>query len=218
MQATPQAPRQTRVKICGLRRLEDIALANSMEHRPDYIGFVFAKSRRQVDFATAQALKAALDPAIQAVGVFVNHDPTEIGTLVRAGVIDVIQLHGSETEADICALKAAHPAAPIVKAVSVRCADDVLAWADSKADYLLLDNGAGGTGQAFDWGVLPQLSGFDKPYFIAGGLTPENVATILPFAPYGIDVSGGVEDKNTGYKDPARVAKLIEIVREENAR
>ncbi len=209
---------KTKIKICGLRRLEDIALANTIAHRPDYIGFVFATSSRQVDFDTAQRLQAALDPAIKAVGVFVNHDPTEINALVNAGIIDVVQLLGSETEADICALKAAHPQTPMIKAVSVRGTEDVLAWANSKADYLLLDNGAGGTGQAFDWGVLPQLKNFTKPYFIAGGLTPENVADVLPFAPYGVDVSGGVEDKNTGDKDPARVAKLIKTVREENAK
>ncbi len=207
--------KKTKIKICGLRRLEDIALVNADINRPDYIGFVFAKSRRQVDFATAQSLKAALHPSIQAVGVFVNHDPAEIGALVNAGIIDVIQLHGGEPEAEIAALKAAYPAVPIIKAISVRYAEDVLAWADSTADFLLLDNGAGGTGQAFDWGVLPQLSGFAKPYFIAGGLTPENVAEVLRYAPYGIDTSGGVEDKNTGWKDPARVSQLIQTVRKE---
>ncbi len=208
-------PHTPRVKICGLRRQADIALANAVQ--PDYIGFVFAKSKRQVSIETAQTLKAALSPTIQAVGVFVNSDASFIHALLNTNIIDIVQLHGSECEADILALKAAYPTVPIIKAVSVRSTADILAWANSSADYLLLDNGAGGTGQAFDWAVLPALKQhhFTKPYFIAGGLCAENITDVLAFAPFGVDVSGGVEEKETGYKSPEKVAELIQIVREE---
>lgn len=211
--STHTATAPIKIKICGLRRAADIDLANAT--KPDYIGFVFAKSKRQVNFETALALKKRLDPAIQAVGVFVNHDMRDLFALLDAKVIDVVQLHGGEPEEMICAIKSAYPAIPIIKAVSVRTAEDILAWANSNADYLLLDNGAGGTGKSFDWAVLPQLSALTKPYFIAGGLTPQNIATVLPFAPFGVDVSGGVEDTQTGYKDPAKVAALIQTVRKE---
>ncbi len=202
-----------KIKICGLRRAEDIDLVNAMQ--PDYIGFVFAKSKRNVTPETAAQLKAMLSPNIQTVGVFVNHDVAVIHALLDAKTIDVVQLHGTETEEDIRALKTNYPTVPIIKAVSVTSASDNLAWADSAADYLLLDNGAGGSGKPFDWAVLPTLSTFAKPYFIAGGLTPSNVTSVLPFAPYGVDVSSGVESTETGYKDPELVATFIHTVRKE---
>lgn len=204
-----------KVKICGLRRPADIAMAN--QYKPDYIGFVFAKSKRQVNFETAQQLKALLAPKIQVVGVFVNHDIAEIAALLTAGIIDVVQLHGSEPEATLCTLKEAFPTVPIIKAIRVQSAEDILAWERSCADYLLLDNGSGGTGKPFDWAVLPTLSSMTKPYFIAGGLTCDNVNTVLSFSPYGVDVSGGVED-SAGGKDPNKVSAFIQTVRKENAK
>lgn len=212
----------TKIKICGLSRGEDIAAANALA--PDYIGFVFAKSKRQVSPEQARALKALLDPSITAVGVFVDAPFADILALVSEGIINAVQLHGAETEAQLHALHAAcalHCASaqckpiPIIKAIRVQSAADVLAWRDSCADYLLLDNGAGGTGKPFDWGVLAQLGGetvFQK-IIIAGGLTPQNVAQVLPFAPYAVDVSGGVE--TDGYKDAAKMNAFTQAVRKE---
>lgn len=199
----------TKIKICGLSRPEDIQTANELNL--DYIGFVFAKSRRQVTPAQAAQLKALLDPTIQAVGVFVNAPQDNIISLVSDGVIDVIQLHGQETERDIAQLKSACPQAKIIKAISVQSTSDILAWSNSTADFLLLDNGAGGTGQLFDWGILPQLEGFQKPYFIAGGLRADNVTDVLGYRPYGVDVSGGVE--TDGLKDSDKMIKFADKVR-----
>ena len=139
---------RTRIKICGLTRREDILAANRW--KPDYIGFVFAESRRQVGKEKARELKNMLRPGILAVGVFVNGDPEEEAGLFREGVIDLIQLHGQETEEDIRRIKLLTGGmAPVIRAVSVTGPESVRQWADSSADFLLLDNGPGGTGSAF---------------------------------------------------------------------
>ncbi len=202
-----------KIKLCGLSRMEDIEAANDLAI--DYIGFVFAKSRRQVTPAMAVTLKAQLNADIQAVGVFVNAPVAEIAALVQTSVIDVVQLHGQEDAAYMQALKQVCPSTPIIKAVSVTPQVDFTQWGD--ADYFLLDNGAGGTGAAFDWALLPALC-IPKPYFIAGGLHAENVAQVLRFAPYGVDVSGGIE--TNGNKDQAKMkqfVKTIETAREVTA-
>lgn len=200
----------SKIKICGLTRSEDIITANHLGL--DYIGFVFAKSKRQVTPDKAKALRGILSPHIQAVGVFVNHPVAEILDLVHSDTIQAIQLHGQEEETTIAQLKAQLPTTPIMKAISVTCAEDILRWESSRADYLLLDNGAGGTGTPFDWGILPTIHGLSKPYFIAGGLNPDNVSEVLPHHPYGVDVSGGVETDGT--KDPIKMQAFTEKVRE----
>lgn len=179
-----------KVKICGLTRPEDIAMVNNLQ--PDYIGFVFAKSRRQVTVERAKVLKSMLLPDILVVGVFVEQSVEEIALLLDSGVIDVAQLHGAQTEDDIIQLKKMTNQ-PVIQAISVQSADDVLAWQNSKADYLLLDNGAGGSGKPFPWAVLTALDGLRKPYFLAGGLHPDNVQQAAAFHPYAVDVSSGVE-------------------------
>lgn len=198
-----------KIKICGLTRLQDVVIANHL--KLDYVGFVFAKSRRQVSPEGAKMLKERLHPSILAVGVFVRHPVDEVIQLVEAGIIDVVQLHGGEEEAVVQAIKARCPHTPIIKAISVSSAEDVLAWQSSQADFLLLDNGAGGTGQTFDWGVLSRLEGLHKPYFLAGGLNPDNVAQAVGYAPYGVDVSGGVE--RGGSKDSDKMYQFVENVR-----
>lgn len=191
----------TRIKICGLSRPCDIAWANA--YRPDYIGLVFAKSRRQVSDEQAASLKQHLSPAIAAVGVFVNDAPEHIVSLAQRRVIDVIQLHGQEDDDTLRYLKR-QTGLPLIRAVSVgrdRAAD----FAGSAADYLLLDNGAGGTGQPFDWSLATDIP---KPFFLAGGLTADNVANgIRRFHPFGVDISGGVE--TGGYKDETKIKDII---------
>lgn len=196
-----------KIKICGLSRPCDIDWANT--YRPDYIGFVFAKSRRQVSDEQAAALKARLSPAISAVGVFVNDPPEHILALRQAGVIDLVQLHGQEDEDTIRYLKR-RAACPIIRAVSVG-RESPADFAGSAADYLLLDNGAGGTGQTFDWS---QAAAIPKPFFLAGGLNAANVqAGIRRFSPFGVDISGGVE--TGGYKDEAKINEIIRRIRYE---
>lgn len=201
---------RVRLKLCGLTRPEDIAAVNAC--RPDYIGFVFAESKRRVSPETARALKARLAPGIEAVGVFVNEAPEKIAALLADGVIDLAQLHGDESEEEVRALKALTNR-PIVKAVRVGCAADLAPWRESAADYLLLDARAphayGGTGRSFDW---DRAAGLDRPFFLAGGIGAQNAAAAIRHAaPYALDVSSGAE--TNGVKDSAKLAQITEIVR-----
>ncbi len=201
----------TKIKICGLRRQEDIDMVNTL--RPDYIGFVFAPSRRQISLARANELKCRLHPNIQAVGVFVDMPLHELLQIAQSGSIDVIQLHGHETETDILAIKD-HCPLPIIKAVRVQSATQIRQCDRLPCDYLLLDTftpgQTGGSGITFDWSMIPTIS---KPYFLAGGLSPENVGDIFHFChPYGVDVSSGVEID--GKKDYCKIKNFIEKVKE----
>ncbi|MCL1844531.1 MAG: phosphoribosylanthranilate isomerase [Defluviitaleaceae bacterium] len=254
-----------KVKICGLTRLADIVAVNAA--RPDFIGFVFAPSRRQVSHEKAAELRAALAQGICAVGVFVDARIEEIVALVRGGVIDAVQLHGREDEKYILELKkrakramgtgemcrgrgvlskpdavarrghvselarsleagcsfhaheknesasvtrrlifSAPNSVPIIKAVSVQKAGDAQAWQNSAADFLLLDHKGGGTGEAFDWGLIGEVQ---KPFFLAGGLTPENVAdAIAAVGPFAVDVSSGVE-ASPGVKCAEKIKRFV---------
>lgn len=201
----------TKIKICGLRRQEDIDMVNQL--LPDYIGFVFAPSRRQINTAQANELKRRLHPAIQAVGVFVDMPLPQLFEIAQSGVIDVIQLHGHETEAEIHALKEQCPL-PIIKAVRVQSAAQIRQCDRLPCDYLLLDTFApgqmGGNGTTFDWSMIPPLS---KSYFLAGGLSPENVKDVFQVChPYAVDVSSGVE--TSGVKDYDKIKHFIENVKE----
>ncbi|MGB4660463.1 MAG: phosphoribosylanthranilate isomerase, partial [Mobilitalea sp.] len=188
----------TKIKICGLSRPIDIEMVNNV--LPDYIGFVFAKSKRQVNDSTALLLKSNLDPKIQVVGVFVNEDSNRIVRLCQEGVIDVIQLHGDEGEGYIRQLKSS-VSNPIIKAVRVQTAEDIRLAEELSCDYILLDtykdNQYGGSGETFNWSIVPKGK---KPFFLAGGINTENVLeAIESMNPYCIDVSSGVE--TDGYKD-----------------
>lgn len=199
----------TKIKLCGLSRPEDIQAANALQ--PACVGFVFApKSKRYVTPAQAADLKRGLDPAIRAVGVFVNAPPEEAATLANEGVIDLIQLHGGEGEAYLQALRALTPK-PILQAFRVDTAADVAAAEASGADLVLLDAGEGGTGETFDWSLL---AGIRQPYFLAGGLHPGNVGqAVRRLRPFGVDVSSGIE--TDGKKDPAKMEDFVRAVREE---
>jgi phosphoribosylanthranilate isomerase len=198
----------SKIKICGLFREDDIRFANAA--LPDYIGFVFAKtSRRNVSFIDAARLRDKLDGRVTPVGVFVNAGIEDILALFRNGVISAAQLHGDEDETDVLKLRSLK--IPVIKATAVRRAEDVLNAARSSADYVLLDNGRGGTGAAFDWRLI---SGINKPYFIAGGVNAENTPRALALRPYGVDVSGGVE--TDGFKDEKKMMDIVRIVRDYN--
>ena len=197
----------TKLKLCGLVRICDIEAVNRLN--PEYIGFVFAKkSRRYVDPAQARELRARLDKGISPVGVFVNESPEAIAALVRSGIIDVVQLHGSEDEDFLRKLREL-VSCPIIKAFSVKTPQDVRIACESSADLILLDSGGGGTGTVFDWDLLEPIR---RPWFLAGGLSPENAAdAIRRLAPYGVDVSSGIE--TDGVKDIQKMNDFVRAVR-----
>ena len=198
----------TKIKICGLTRTEDIEMVN--EFLPDYIGFVFAKSRRQVSAEQAKELKNKLRPAIKAVGVFVNEKPENIAEIANQGIIDLIQIHGDE-DAAYCAQLRKLTQAPIIKVVRVEREDDLAGIEEFDCDYYLFDTLSskeyGGTGKAFDHSILYNKE-IKKPFFVAGGLNQDNVAAVIEvIKPFGVDTSGGVE--TDGSKDVNKIKEFI---------
>lgn len=198
----------TKIKICGLRRPEDIAYVN--EAKPDFAGFIIdvPKSRRNVPQEKVRELTALLSPEILPVGVFVNAPMETILSLVTDGTLKAIQLHGQESQSYLEELKK-QVAVPLIRAFSIRSPEDLTEAEKSPADFVLLDNGAGGTGETFDWSLL---SSFDRPFFLAGGLRLENITeAVNRFHPYALDLSSGVE--TDGYKDKEKIIAAVAAVR-----
>lgn len=197
----------TKVKICGIKRIEDVAYVNT--YKPDYIGFIFAPGRkRTITFEQAQLLKARLDSSINAVGVFIDAPIEEVVHLLQAGVIDTVQLHGHEDAEYVKSLREAYSDVVIVKAFVIKCAQDLEQAKGFPCDYLLLDGGIG-QGEVFDWSLIDSV---DKPFFLAGGLSADNVAeAIATVHPFAVDVSSNVE--TDGCKDSKKIKQFIEAVR-----
>lgn len=198
----------TKIKICGLRRMEDIQAVN--EAKPDFCGFVIEVpgSFRSVTVSQAKELAAELDRDIQAVGVFVNAPETLAAGLLNQGIISMAQLHGQEDETYIRRLRKLTDR-PLIKAFSVRTRKDAEKAMESTADYILLDQGSGGTGIPFDWSLLPVI---ERPFFLAGGLGEDNLETAVHrLHPYAVDLSSGVETDM--WKDPVKIKKAVDIVR-----
>lgn len=205
----------TKIKICGLKTLEDIVIVN--KYLPEYAGFVFAASKRQVSDEQAKKLKKQLDKRIQTVGVFVNEPQEHIISLYEQGMIDVVQLHGDEDNKYIAELKRKINAT-VIKAIKVQTSERIKKELHNNADFLLFDTYQkgtyGGSGARFELAILKQILQEDikKPFFIAGGLAPENIDDVLDkIECYGVDVSSGVETDNK--KDKAKVQQFIERVR-----
>ena len=196
---------RTKVKFCGLKRIEDIRAANEL--RPDFVGFVFwEKSSRYVSRQEALELGRALLPDIKKVGVFVDEVPDRIAALLSDGIIDIAQLHGHEDDEYISKLRSLAGGACVIKAFVIKSKEDLEKAKKSSADYLLLDSGKG-TGQTFNWELIAKED-FDKPFFLAGGLGPENVAdAVKRLRPYAVDVSSGIE--TDGLKDPEKMSKFM---------
>ena len=195
-----------------MMRPEDISAVNEAES--DYAGFIFAPGRRRtVSHRSAAEMRSLLSGKIKAVGVFLDNDINEIVSLCDAGTIDLIQLHGNENEEYIRRLRS-FTDKPIIKAVSVRTGNEPLIADMLPVDYLLLDTyhaaNPGGTGESFDWGLIPELS---KPFFLAGGIGTDNIRSALRWGAYGIDVSSGAEIG--GVKDRRKILELVKIVRGE---
>ena len=211
-----------KVKFCGLRREEDIEAVNRL--KPDFAGFVFAKSKRQITVETAARLKKQLDPEIKTVAVLVNMPVEEAATLANSGIADLLQLHGDEDAAYIAALRKLTKA-KLIKAIRLQGNEDdrIRLKQAEQTDFYLFDtfvaNAYGGTGKTFSLSLLNSLP-IDKPFFLAGGLDSDNVAEIigqiydneklLPYF-YGVDVSGGIETE--GYKDPIKMETFMKVIR-----
>lgn len=201
-----------KIKMCGLKRPEDIVYVN--ECLPDYIGFVFAESRRKVSAQEAEKLGRQLDPAIRKVGVFVNEPVRQLISISDEAGLDILQLHGDEGKEYIKEVRK-KTGKEIWKAVRVRTAKDIREAEELTADKLLLDSFSedsyGGTGKIMDFSVLEQTD-IRMPYFIAGGLTVDNLSEIIEkTGPYGIDISSGIE--TGGIKNREKMLQVIQCVR-----
>lgn len=201
-----------KIKLCGMRRPEDVAYAN--EFCPDYIGFVFAKSRRQVAPEQAGELSSRLRPEIQTVGVFVNEPVERLLEAVRIANLHVIQLHGDEDEDYIRRLRS-RTGLPVWKAVRVSTVFDILKADALPVDALVLDSctpGAyGGTGRLADWEVICRAAR-RKAIFLAGGLRADNIQRAVRLVrPFGVDLSGGIE--TDGIKDREKIRAVMALVR-----
>lgn len=221
-----------KVKMCGISKIETIPAV--IEANPDYMGLVFAPSKRQVTVDQAKTLVEELhkqyanrynrdaeqysnqtlihQESIKTVGVFVNETVESLLKIAKEVKLDVIQLHGDEDESFIQTLKE-QSNVEVWKAVQVRSAADAEAWIDSSADMLLFDayhkDERGGMGEVFDWSCLDE---FERPFMLAGGIDSTNVArAIRTVRPYGIDISSGIETE--GVKDDEKIKAFTNIVR-----
>ena len=215
-----------KVKMCGISKVETIPAV--VEAKPDYMGLVFAPSKRQVTVDQAKTLVEELhkqytkrynngaeqsnNDEIKTVGVFVNETLDNLVSIATEANLDVVQLHGDEDEAFIQSLKE-RTNVEVWKAVQIRSAADAEAWIDSRADMLLFDayhkDERGGTGEVFDWSCLDV---FERPFMLAGGIDSTNVArAIRTVRPYGIDISSGIE--TDGVKDDEKIKAFTNIVR-----
>ena len=211
-----------KIKLCGMMKPCDIEYANRV--KPDFVGFIFANTRRKISAAQAKQFREALDAEIPAVGVFVNEDISVITSLVQNGCIDMIQLHGEE-DADYIRRLREICDVPVIKAVKVQMVEQIRQAAALPVDYLLLDTYRkgvlGGTGEAFDWELLREAKAaagdtaegelFGKPYFLAGGLHAGNLREAAALGSYGLDVSSGIE--TDGSKDFTKMVEVMELVR-----
>ncbi|NCC15012.1 MAG: phosphoribosylanthranilate isomerase [Clostridia bacterium] len=200
-----------KIKICGLSREEDIAMANL--YKPNFIGFVFyPPSPRYVTPQKATQLKALLDPKIDVVGVFVNEEIALIESLCSQGIIDMVQLHGDEDEDYMIRLKEVVQK-PVIKAVRVKNAAEILAAEKLPCEYLLLDTyreyNYGGSGETFDHRIIPPIR---KPYFLAGGLNGNNIGKAARACkPFAFDVSSGCE--TDGFKDERKFMGVVSLAK-----
>ena len=191
----------TKVKICGLSTAS--AVETACQTGADYIGFVFAESRRRVSLEQAQKLAALVPPAVQKVGVFVSPSLSELRKAISVANLDLVQIHGDFDEELLTQV-----GRPVIRAYQVK---GELKEFSQQVDYLLFDAPLAGSGQTFDWQVFDE-SQIHQPFFIAGGLNAGNVReAIQHFAPYAVDVSSGVE--TDGQKDLEKIKEFIERVK-----
>ncbi|MDE6710191.1 MAG: phosphoribosylanthranilate isomerase [Oscillospiraceae bacterium] len=204
------------LKFCGMRRVEDIEYVN--ECRPDYVGFILSQGfKRTVSIEDFLILEKKLDKGIKKVGVFVNESPQNV--LEIAEHLDVIQLHGDENEDYIKNLRKDF-SGEIWKAVRAKSPEDIEREQKKSCEKLLIDSfsedSVGGTGKRINTEIVKSAK-IEKPFFIAGGITAENIAEIVrDTKPYGVDLSSGIE--TDGFKDLQKMKNIMRILREENLR
>jgi phosphoribosylanthranilate isomerase len=197
----------TKVKICGITSAEDGLAA--AEAGADMIGLMFYEhSPRNVTLVQAAEICRALPPFLMRVGVFVNAPGDFVLRAISECDLTMLQFHGDETS-DFCTQFGLMN----MKAIRVRDAESLKALENYQTDAFLLDahsrQGLGGTGERFNWDLAIEAQRFGKPIFLAGGLTPENVAdAVRKVRPFGVDVSSGVESA-PGKKDHAKVRAFI---------
>lgn len=198
------------VSESGMKTREDIAIVN--RYTPDYVGFIFAESKRQVSMQTANDLAKNLDEKIKKVGVFVNTSLTQIEEIAQKVPLDIIQLHGDEDNEFIKALKNKLDL-PIWQAIKVKDIVDIERAKQSIADMILFDayvkDSVGGTGKSFNWDLLKDFTG---EFILAGGINKQNIIrAIRTTKPYIVDISSGIEKDN--HKDENKVKTISELLR-----
>lgn len=200
--------KETRVKMCGMFREEDMNYVNQV--KPDFMGFVFAKSSRQVTKEQARIWRKKIDPSVSVVGVFVDETVENVIETAKDGIIDYIQLHGQEDNKMIDWIH--HEiTTPVIQAFKIRSKEDIRRVRDSHADYYLLDYGKG-DGRTFNWSLLEGEEPFAKPVFLAGGIGPENIEeAVSRFHPYAVDMSSSLE--TDGVKDLEKMKEVIRRIR-----
>lgn len=188
-----------KIKICGLRRDQDIDIVN--RYKPDYVGFIvdFPKSFRSISIEELKIFTRKLDSSINSVGVFVDEEINQVIECFK--YVDIVQLHGHESDDYI---RIVQEYGPVIKAFEIRSIEDINKALNSPADYILLDQGKG-SGQTFDWSLIPSIT---RPFFLAGGITLENIENTKNIHPYAIDVSSSVETNQI--KDELKVKQMIE--------
>ena len=200
-----------KLKICGLTCEEDIAAVN--EVKPDFAGFIMEvpSSRRNLSAEKVKVLVKGLDREILPVGVFVNAAPELPISLLRDGTLWAAQLHGQEDEDYIEKIQNM-TGKPVIKAFSIKTPEDVQRALRSPADYILLDQGTGGTGEPFDWSLVPPVR---RPFFLAGGIGFENLReAISTLHPWAVDLSSSLE--TNGKKDPVKIRQIVRMLKQIN--
>ncbi len=225
----------TKIKICGIKSFKDVEYVNAA--LPDFVGFVFAKSKRHVDFNKAYLLKSELDKSIKTVGVFVNEDIDFVSKCCERGIIDMVQLHGDEDEKYIKKLKKI-VYKPIIKAIRVEASNTLgielfeklqkknrngtskkIFTNTSNSELIqyplfdtLIKEAYGGTGRTFSWEIIKD---YKKPFFLAGGLNFDNVVDAINLTnPFCVDISSGVE--TNGIKDRQKIIDIVNLVKSMN--
>ena len=208
------APQRTRIKFCGMTRLDDVALAADLG--VDAVGLIFVpRSPRSLDLAQARRLREAVPAFVSSVALVMDAEPAMVGEIAQRLRPSLLQFHGAEEPADC-----ARHGLPFLKAIPMAEPSHAVAYAAryAAAAGFVLDShaagGAGGSGRSFDWSAIPELA---RPILLAGGLTPENVFDAVRLVrPWAVDVSSGIESA-PGIKDAAKMRRFVDAVRRADA-
>lgn len=201
----------TYVKVCGLKDTEHVQVA--VEAGANAVGFIFARSHRQISLLEAKGLASVVPPTILKIGVFVNETKETVERYAREVPLDLVQLHGDESPEFAESLSV-----PVIKALSITNEDDVRKAATYNVDYYLFDTPGiefrGGSGHTFDWTLLEKVNIPKDKVILAGGLHTENVqSAIQSVQPFMVDVSSGVETEKR--KDAKKIRAFVRAVRDE---